>query len=246
LVTFNFTSETSCIFATSATTMIITYYGHSCFSVEVSGKRLLFDPFINGNPLAKNISVNDIQADYILLSHGHGDHVEDAESIAKRTGATVICNYEIHNWMHSLGVMKTHPMNIGAHWIFDFGKVKCVNAVHSSSLPDGSYGGNPMGFLVETHEGNFYYAGDTALHYDMRLIGDYKKIKFAFLPIGNNYTMGIDNAVIASDYIRCEKIIGMHYDSFDPIKIDHEDAVKKFDQTSKELILMKIGSSLDI
>ncbi len=226
--------------------MIITYYGHSCFSVEVGGKKLLFDPFISPNPLAKDIKVKDIKADYILLSHGHEDHVADAEDIAKRTGATVICNWEIHNWMNSLGVTKTHPMNIGGHWIFDFGKVKCVNAVHSSSLPDGTYGGNPMGFLVEAPEGNFYYAGDTALHYDMKLIGDYKKIKFAFLPIGNNFTMGIDNAVIASDFIACERIIGMHYDTFDFVKIDHEDAIKKFDRASKELTLMKIGERLEL
>jgi L-ascorbate metabolism protein UlaG (beta-lactamase superfamily) len=226
--------------------MVITYYGHSCFSVNISGKTLLFDPFISGNSLAKKISVGDIKADYILLSHGHEDHVKDAESIAKRTGATVICNWELHSWMNSLGVTKTHPMNIGGHWIFDFGKVKCVNAVHSSSLPDGTYGGNPMGFLVETNEGNFYYAGDTALHYDMKLIGDYKRIKFAFLPIGNNFTMGIDNAVIASDFIRCDKIIGMHFDTFDYIKIDHEDSIKRFERASKELILMDIGTSTEI
>ena len=246
LVTFNFTSETYCIFANSSNSMVITYYGHSCFSVEVSGKKLLFDPYISSNPLAKNIHVKDINADYILVSHGHENHIADAESIAKRTGATVICNWEIHLWMHSLGVTKTHPMNIGGHWIFDFGKVKCVNAVHSSSLPDGTYGGNPMGFLVETAEGNFYYAGDTALHYDMKLIGDYKKIKFAFLPIGNNFTMGIDNAVLASDFIRCDKIIGMHFDTTDDIKIDHNDAKKRFDQTSKELLLMKIGEVVEI
>lgn len=225
--------------------MVITYYGHSCFSVEVSGKKLLFDPFISGNPLAKNIVVNEINADYILLSHGHEDHVADAEGIAKRTGATVICNFEIHSWMHSMGITKTHPMNIGGHFRFEFGKVKCVNAIHSSSLPDGSYGGNAMGFLVETAEGNFYYAGDTALHYDMKLIGDYKKIKFAFLPIGNNFTMGIDNAVIASDFISCEQIIGMHYDTFDTIRIDHDDAVKSFERASKELILLKIGESME-
>lgn len=225
--------------------MVITYYGHSCFGVEVSGKKLLFDPFISGNPLAKKIAVDQIKADYILISHGHDDHVADAESIAKRTGATVICNFEIHHWMHAHGIIKTHAMNIGGHWMFEFGKVKCVNAVHSSSLPDGSYGGNPMGFLIETSEGNFYYAGDTALHYDMKLIGDYKQIKFAFLPIGNNYTMGIDNAVIASDFISCEKIIGMHYDTTEFIRIDHDDAKKRFERASKELILMNVGEEME-
>lgn len=137
-------------------------------------------------------------------------------------------------------------MNTGGHWIFDFGKVKCVNAVHSSSLPDGTHGGNAMGFLLETNEGNFYYAGDTALHYDMKLIGDYKQMNFAFLPIGNNFTMGVDNAVIASDFIRCDKIIGMHFDTFDQIKIDHKEAKHKFEISGKELLLMKIGESREI
>jgi L-ascorbate metabolism protein UlaG (beta-lactamase superfamily) len=137
-------------------------------------------------------------------------------------------------------------MNIGGHWFFDFGKVKCVNAVHSSSLPDGSYGGNPMGFLLETKEGNIYYAGDTALTLDMKLIGDYKKIDVAFLPIGSNFTMGIDNAVIASDFIHCDKIIGMHYDTFGYIKIDQDEAFGKFAAAGKELVLMQIGSSITI
>jgi len=137
-------------------------------------------------------------------------------------------------------------MNTGGHWFFDFGKVKCVNAVHSSSLPDGTYGGTPIGFLVEATGGNFYYAGDTALHYDMKLIGDYKKIDFAFLPIGSNYTMSIDNAVIASDFIRCDRIIGMHYDTFEQIKINHAEAKQKFESAGKELVLIKIGETSEI
>jgi L-ascorbate metabolism protein UlaG (beta-lactamase superfamily) len=226
--------------------MRITYFGHSCFLVEVSGKKLLFDPFITGNPLAKSVDVNNINADYILVTHGHGDHTGDLIDIAKRTSALVITNYEIHLWLEKQGISNVHSMNIGGHWIFDFGKLKCVNAVHSSSLPDGTYGGNPMGFLIEADEGNFYYAGDTALHYDMKLIGDYKTMNFSFLPLGNNYTMGIDNAVIASDFIRCDKIIGMHYDTFEPIAIDHREAKHKFERAGKELILMKVGEVRDI
>jgi L-ascorbate metabolism protein UlaG (beta-lactamase superfamily) len=226
--------------------MLVTYYGHSCFTVVVGGKTLLFDPFIGGNPLAKDIDRKKIKADYILVSHGHGDHTEDLIELAKQTDATVISAYEIHNWLHAQGITKTHPMNSGGHWFFDFGKVKCVNAVHSSSLPDGTYAGNPLGFLVEADEGSFYYAGDTALHYDRKLIGMYKKIKFAFLPIGGNFTMGIDNAVIASDFILCDTIIGMHYDTFDIIKINHEDAKRQFETAGRELMLMKIGSSVDI
>jgi len=226
--------------------MQITYYGHSCFLVEVAGCKLLFDPFITGNPLAKDIDPGKIKADYILVSHGHEDHTLDLVSLAKQTGATVIASWEIGNWLEKKGISKIHRMNVGGHWMFDFGKVKCVTAVHSSSLPDGTYGGSPMGFLFETPEGSFYYAGDTALHYDMKLIGDYKKMNFAFLPIGNNFTMGYDNAVIASDFIRCDKIIGMHYDTFDVIMIDHKEAKNKFEALGKELLLMKIGETREI
>ncbi|HMT30029.1 MAG TPA: metal-dependent hydrolase [Bacteroidia bacterium] len=226
--------------------MKITYFGHSCFSVETGGKHLLFDPFISPNELAQGIRIEDIKADYILISHGHEDHIADAVQIAKRTGAKVVSNWEIINWISSNGITNTHPMNIGGHWFFDFGKLKCVNAVHSSSLPDGTYGGSPMGFLVETDEGNFYYSGDTALTYDMKLIGDYKTMDFALLPIGNNFTMGIDNAIIASNFIRCDKIIGLHYDTFGYIKIDHQEAKEKFSLAGKELFLMPIGDTLDI
>ena len=225
--------------------MRITYYGHSCFLVEINGKKLLFDPFISQNPLASNIDAGKIKADFILVSHGHADHTADLLSLANQTGATVVSNWEICSWVQIKGYKKVHPMNIGGHWIFEFGKVKCVNAVHSSSLPDGTYGGNPMGFLIETPDGKFYYAGDTALHLDMKLIGDYKKMDLAFLPIGNNFTMGIDNAVIASDFIRCDRIIGMHYDTFDMIKIDHDEAKKKFDSAGKQLTLMQVGQTLE-
>lgn len=226
--------------------MKLTYYGHSCFAVEAGGKHILFDPFITPNELAKGINIDEIKADYILISHGHEDHIADAVQIAKRTGAKVVSNYEVINWIQSQGIHNTHPMNIGGHWFFDFGKVKCMNAVHSSSLPDGSYGGNPMGFLVETETGNFYYSGDTALTYDMKLIGDYKNMDFALLPIGNNFTMGIDNAIIAAEFIRCDKIIGLHYDTFDLIKIDHEEAKEKFSRAGKHLYLIPVGGSLEI
>ena len=225
--------------------MKITFYGHSCFSLEINGKHLLFDPFITPNELAKDIDVSKIKADFILISHGHEDHIADAVSIAKRTGATVISNWEIVQWLQKQGVNNTHPMNIGGHWFFDFGKVKCVTAVHSSSLPDGTYGGNPMGFLLETDMGNVYYAGDTALTLDMKLIGDYKKIDLAFLPLGNNFTMGIDNAIIAAQFIRCDAIIGMHYDTFGYIKIDHNEAKQKFNAAGKKLLLMEIGKQID-
>ncbi len=224
--------------------MNITYYGHSCFGVEIKGKHLLFDPFISPNELAKNVKVDSVKADYILISHGHEDHVADAVSIAKRTGAKVICNYEIFVWLGKQGVQNVHPMNTGGKTRLDFGNVKCVHAAHSSSLPDGSYGGNPMGFVVESEEGNFYYAGDTALTYDMKLIGDYRSINFAFLPIGDNFTMGVDNAIIATEFINCDDIIGMHYDTFGFIKIDQKEALRKFSSAGRQLTLMEIGQTI--
>lgn len=226
--------------------MRITYYGHSCFGVETAGKHLLFDPFVSENPLNNGkIDVEKVKADYILISHGHGDHIGDAVAIAKRTGALCICSWEISVWLNKQGVEKTHPMNTGGKWIFDFGKVKCVSAVHSSGLPDGTYGGNPMGFIIETGEKSFYYAGDTALTLDMKLIGDYRKINFAFLPIGDNFTMGIDNAVIATEFIRCKDIIGMHFDTFGFIKIDHQEAQKKFEGAGCKLKLMELAETIE-
>lgn len=223
--------------------MKITYYGHSSFGFEINGKHLLFDPFISPNKLAQNIDINTIKADYILVSHGHEDHVADLIPIAKRTGAKVICAFEIHAWLNSQGVTNTHPMNIGGKTKLDFGNVKCVVAIHSSVLPDGTYGGNPMGFIIESNKGNFYYAGDTALTHDMKLIGDYRKVDFALFPIGDNFTMGVDNAIIASEFVKCKKIIGMHYDTFDLIKINKEEAINKFSKIGKELTLMKIGET---
>lgn len=223
--------------------MNITYYGHSCFGVEINGKKIVFDPFITPNELSKNIDVDTIEADYILISHGHEDHIADAEKLAKRTKAIVICNFEIGVWLEKKGVENTHKMNIGGKVKLDFGNIKCVVAQHSSGLPDGSYGGNPMGFVVESNEGNFYYAGDTALTYDMKLIGNYRKIDFAFLPIGDNFTMGVDNAIIACDFIDCNKIIGMHYDTFESIKIEKQEAISKFTRAGKKLTLMEIGET---
>src|SRR5437868_8996455 len=190
--------------------MQFTYYGHSCFSVIVNGKKLLFDPFIIPNELAKDIDANSIEADYILLSHGHGDHVADAEAIANRTGAMIIAGYGVAVWFAAKGVKNYHPMNHGGKRGFDFGEVKCVNAVHSSSMPDGSYGGNPMGFIILNDEQNFYYSGDTALTLDMQLIPLFTEIDFAVLPIGDNFTMGAEDAVQAAKMVQTNTVIGVH------------------------------------
>lgn len=226
--------------------MRITYYGQSCFGVEVNGKDLVFDPFISQNELAKHIKIESVPADYILLSHGHQDHVADAERIAKRTGAVIVSNFEIASWFSQKGI-KMHPMNIGGKWNFNFGQVRYVNAVHSSVLPDGNYGGNPGGFIVSNDQMTFYFAGDTALTWDMKLIPlTSPKLDFAILPIGDNFTMGIEDAIIASDFIECNKIIGCHYDTFGYIKIDHAKAKKAFADKGKELILLEIGASLTV
>lgn len=226
--------------------MKLTFYGHACFSIELEGKTLLFDPFISPNELAKDIDINAIKADYIFISHGHEDHLADVEAIAKNNDSTIVSNFEIISWLGNKGLTKAHPMNHGGSWSFDFGKVKYVNAVHSSTLPDGSSGGNPGGFVVETKEGNFYFAGDTALHMDMKLIPLFTTLDFAILPIGDNFTMGITDAIMATQFVETDKVVGVHYDTFGYIKIDKEIAVKKFKSNQIELHLPAIGETIEI
>jgi L-ascorbate metabolism protein UlaG (beta-lactamase superfamily) len=225
--------------------MKVTYYGHACFSVVVGGKTLLFDPFTTPSPLAKSIDVKKIPADYILVSHGHEDHLADAVEIAKRTDATLIANYEVALWLNEKGAPKIHQMNHGGGFNFDFGRVKFVNAVHSSTMPDGSNGGNAGGFVIESADGNFYFSGDTALTLDMKLIGESTKLKFAALCIGDNFTMGPDDAVKAAEFVQCNEILGVHYDTFPQIKINHEVAVEKFRVAGKILHLLRPGKVED-
>lgn len=226
--------------------MKATYYGHASLGLEIGNSNLLFDPFISPNPKASHIDPNSIEADYILISHGHEDHVADALSIAKRTGATIVSNFEIVSWFGSQGVEKGHPMNFGGKWNFDFGSVKYVPALHSSVLPDGTYGGNPGGFVVESGSESIYYSGDTALTYDMKLIAEDYNLTAAALCIGDNFTMGVDDAVKAAQFVNVKKVIGIHFDTFGYIEINHEDAKAKFKQAGIELILLDIGSSVTI
>lgn len=221
--------------------MKVIYYGHACFSVVVGGKTLLFDPFITPNPLAKAIEAKKVPADFVLVTHGHGDHVADAVEIARRTDALVIANFEVATWLNKQGAPRVHPLNHGGGCQFDFGRAKFVNAIHSSTMPDGAYGGNPGGFVVESAEGNFYYSGDTALTMDMKLIGESTKLKFAALCVGDNFTMGPDDAVKAAEFIRCDEILGVHFDTFPPIKIDHAAAKEQFRAAGKTLHLLRIG-----
>lgn len=226
--------------------MKITYYGHSCFGAEVKGKHLLFDPFITPNPLAANIKVGEIKADYILLSHAHQDHVADAYDIAKRTEAVLMSNYEICMYYAAKGIKTFRPMNTGGAVTTKTFTVKSVNAIHSSSFDDGANGGSPGGFVISSDEGSFYYAGDTALTADMKLVGEEHKLSFAMLPVGDNFTMGYADAIKASDYIKCNNIIAMHYNTFDLIKIDIPQVTEAFEKAGKKITFLKIGETKEI
>ncbi len=226
--------------------MKFTYYGHACFAVEAAGKTLLFDPFITPNPLANSIDMTKIAADFILVSHGHGDHVADVVAIASRTGAMVIAPYEVGDWFEKKGVGNVQAMNHGGAAKTGFGRVKLTAAIHSSSMPDGSYGGNPAGFVVESTDGNFYYSGDTALTMDMQLIRDQTELRFAVFPIGDFFTMGIEDALRAADLVGTSKIVGVHYDTFPPIKLDRDAALKAARSAGKELLLPAIGETLEV
>ena len=226
--------------------MKFTYFGHSCFQLEIKGKKILFDPFITYNELAADVKLAEINPDFIFLSHGHADHIADCVSIAQRSGCKVVAAFEIHEWLNKQGIANTHPMNTGGKWAFDFGTVKCVVAQHSSGLPDGSYGGNPMGFIFTTEEGNFYYAGDTALTLDMQLVPTWAKLDFAVLPLGDNFTMDVDDAIRCAGFVQCQKIVGVHYNTFGFIKIDTEAAKAAFAAAGNTLLLPGINESIII
>jgi L-ascorbate metabolism protein UlaG (beta-lactamase superfamily) len=225
--------------------MKVTYYGHACFSVVVGGRVLLFDPFISPNPLASAVDVKQVPADFILVSHGHDDHLADTVEIARRTNALIIAGFEVGEWFLRQGAPRVHHLNHGGGHAFEFGRARFVAAIHSSTMPDGSSGGNPGGFVVETAEGNFYHSGDTALTLDMKLIGESTPLKFAALCVGDNFTMGPDDAVKAAEFVRCGQILGVHFDTFPPIEIDHAAAEAKFKAAGKTLHLLRPGQIRD-
>jgi L-ascorbate metabolism protein UlaG (beta-lactamase superfamily) len=227
-------------------TMKFTYFGHSCFLVESGGHRLLFDPFISPNPLAKDVDMSVIAANAILLSHGHVDHVADAVALAAQTGAEVVCNWEVGEWLGRQGVANVAAMNHGGSRKFGFGRVKMTGAIHSSTLPDGSPGGNPAGFVVALDEGTFHYSGDTALTMDMKLIPDEFLIRFAVLPIGDNFTMGAADAARAAGFVRTSTVIGVHYNTFPPIEINTDEAVDTFAKAGVALLLPAIGETIEV
>ena len=226
--------------------MKITYYGHSCFVVQANGKHLLFDPYITPNELASHINVDEIPADYIFVSHAHFDHTTDVIRIAERTGAKVLGNWEIFNWFNNRGLKNTHPINPGGKFEFDFGTVKCVTAQHSSSFSDGSYGGVACGFVLTTPDGSFYYSGDTALTLDMQLVTKWAKPDFAVFPIGDGLTMGVEESIEAAKLVNVTKVLGVHYDTFGFITMDHQKAIDDFKKEGITLYLPEIGGSMDI
>lgn len=226
--------------------MTITYLGHSCFYLETESVRLLFDPFIRPNPMASHINVSAILPTHIALSHAHGDHIADAAEIANQSGAKLIANYEITSWFENKGVTKTVGMNTGGTLRDGSLKLTLTQALHSSSFPDGSYGGNPNGFVVELDRNSIYFAGDTDLFSDMKLIAEWHRPELAILPIGDHFTMGYEKAAQAAEWLGVRSAIGMHYDTFPPIQIDHEKAKAAFAARGVTLHLLSVGASMTI
>lgn len=225
-------------------TVRATYHGHACFTVETDAARLIIDPFLSGNAMA-DVTPEDVQPDYILISHAHGDHLGDAVPIAKRTGATVISNYEIANYMEEQGI-EAHGMHIGGAHQFPFGKVKLTIAHHGSSFPGGRYGGNPCGFLLWLEGKVLYFAGDTALTYDMTLYSS-ENIDVAMLPIGDNFTMGPEDALRAVEFLQPKAVILMHYNTWDVITQDAQAVANEIaSRTNARPVILRPGETMTV
>jgi L-ascorbate metabolism protein UlaG (beta-lactamase superfamily) len=221
----------------------LTYFSHSAWKIETNEYTILIDPFLDDNPTSP-VKSKEVKADFIIVTHAHGDHIGDAIPIAKANNATIISNFEIANWCGEQGVT-AHPMHIGGSKEFPFGKVKLTQAFHGSSFPDGSYGGMPTGVLITIQNKTIYHSGDTGLFGDMKLIGESMPIDIALIPIGDNFTMGLDDAVKAVEFLRPKMAIPMHYKTFDVINVDPDEFVSRVKKTGVEAKVLDYGSSID-
>lgn len=228
--------------------MIIKYLGHSGFWIKSDNTHFIVDPFVKGMPYENKIDIDHLPCEYLLLTHAHQDHVQDAPAILQKTASTLVANYEIATYFQKkYNVTKTVGMNIGGKLYFEGGFVKMVTAIHSSSFADGSNGGIAGGFLFEIAEIGLYVAGDTALHNDMKLIPEFTtKPIVSILPIGGLFTMDIDDALKAALMTNSSRVIGCHYDTFPPISIDHQKAISLFKTAGIDLILMSPGENIEI
>ena len=229
--------------------MKLTYHGQSTVTIETNGHHLVIDPFFSGNDKATT-NPDDVKADFILLTHAHSDHMLDAERIAKATGATIIATHELATYLSFKG-LNVHPMNLGGQFEFPFGKVKMTQAFHSSSIIDEekqtiTYMGMPAGFLLTIEGKEIYHAGDTALFGDLALYGAHHEIDLAFLPIGDNFTMGPDDALIAADMLQAKAVVPIHYDTLDLIKQDAKGFCEKIEEQGQTGHPLAIGESLEL
>lgn len=223
----------------------LTYYGQSCIEFDFDGTKVLLDPFISGNPLAEGVDLEAVRPDYIFLSHAHQDHVGDLLTIQKASDATVAAIVETAAWLRDEGVAddKVVEFNFGGTLDLPFGKVKMVYALHTNSTPYGNYGGVAAGFVFVVGDKTIYFAGDTALTLEMKLLEDLG-LDYAILPIGGHYTMDVDDAVKAAGFVQVSQVIGVHYDTFPPISIDKVQAISKFEAVGKKLLLPGIGETI--
>ncbi|HKV45658.1 MAG TPA: metal-dependent hydrolase [bacterium] len=223
----------------------LTYYGHSTWALETQGVAILIDPFLTGNPLT-TVKATDLQANFIILTHAHGDHYGDTVEIAKRTGATLISNFEIVNYCQKQGVANAHPLHLGGGHTFPFGRVKLTVAHHGSSFPDGTYGGSPAGVVLELEGKHLYNAGDTALFSDMALIAE-GGLDLAILPIGDNFTMGPEDGAAAAKFLRARTVIPEHYNTWPVIQQDPQAFKRRVEgATDSKVVVLKSGDTFKI